>query len=72
MNSSAFQSLFISSKDGARLHLKQLNAVPHGPRPIVLLHALAMSEVMWHEMAKYTQVEQPIWAMDLRGHGQSD
>jgi 3-oxoadipate enol-lactonase len=72
MNHAALTSLFVPSKDGVRIHVKKLNAAKDGPRPIILLHALAMSEAMWRDFSQHIQADIPVWGLDMRGHGQSE
>lgn len=45
---------------------------PAGARPLVALHALALSGRLWDPMAAALSASRPVWAPDARGHGGSD
>ncbi|GAA0728333.1 alpha/beta hydrolase [Dactylosporangium roseum] len=66
-----FRALGVSTADGARLHVR------HGPatgRPAFLLvHGVASNARVWDEIAGRLNAENhPTYAVDLRGHGESD
>lgn len=62
-----------SSPGTVRLHVRTFGATSHrdGP-PIVLLHGLGVSSVVWTAFARRQLGDRTVIAPDLRGHGESD
>lgn len=71
MHEAGFQDLRVPAADGVRLHVR------HRPGPrrpaFLLVHGLASNARMWDEVAARLAAEgYPTYAVDLRGHGESD
>jgi pimeloyl-ACP methyl ester carboxylesterase len=71
MREAGFQDLGVPTAGGARLHVRHR---PGTRRPAFLLvHGLASNARMWDEVAgRLTAENHPTYAVDLRGHGESD
>jgi pimeloyl-ACP methyl ester carboxylesterase len=71
MSEAGFQALSVSTADGVRLHVRHR---PGTGRPAFLLvHGVASNARMWDEVAGLLTAENhPTYAVDLRGHGESD
>jgi pimeloyl-ACP methyl ester carboxylesterase len=66
-----FQALSVSTADGARLHVRHGQAT--GRPAFLLVHGVASNARMWDEVAGRLNAENhPTYAVDLRGHGESD
>ncbi|HZU12828.1 MAG TPA: alpha/beta hydrolase [Chloroflexota bacterium] len=63
-----FEHRYVTLPD-VRLHVAEL---PAGPRPMVLLHGIGMDWRVWQAMARRFAPAFHLYAVDLRGHGQSD
>ncbi|BCB82755.1 alpha/beta fold hydrolase [Phytohabitans suffuscus] len=65
------QDLSVPASGGARLHVRHWP----GPdrRPFLLVHGLASSALLWQEAAaELSAAGHPVYAVDLRGHGESE
>ncbi|QXJ26141.1 alpha/beta hydrolase [Actinomadura graeca] len=63
--------LSVPVADGVRLHVRHLPAA--GGRPFLLLHGLMSNARLWDEVAeRLADAGHPVYAVDLRGHGESD
>jgi len=67
---SSFEDAFVGAEDGCRIYLRTLKA-GHGT-PVLFVHALAMDGSLWADSAARLRTKLPLYAMDCRGHGQSD
>jgi len=68
----ASTSFKVSSFDQVKIHVTQFKASSSAKKPVVFLHALAMSAAMWEDFAEHLNLDAPMYAIDLRGHGESD
>jgi len=62
----------VSSFDQVQIHVTQFKTSTSGKKPVLFLHALAMSAAMWREFAQHLKIDAPMYAIDMRGHGESD
>lgn len=62
----------VSSFDQTQIYVTQFKSSSSVNKPIVFLHALAMSAEMWREFSSHLQFDAPMYAIDLRGHGESE
>lgn len=62
----------VSSFDGVQIHVTPFKVSNSSHRPVVFLHALAMSAAMWREFADHLNIDASMYAIDLRGHGASE
>lgn len=71
MSEAGFQALSVSTADGARLHVRHGQGT--GRPAFLLVHGVASNARMWDEVAgRLTAENHPTYAVDLRGHGESD
>ena len=68
----SISSFKVASFDQTQIHVTQFKASSSGKKPVVFLHALAMSASMWSDFADHLKIDAPMYAIDLRGHGDSD
>jgi 3-oxoadipate enol-lactonase len=62
----------VTSFDHVQIHVTPLKSSSSTHKPVVFLHALAMSAAMWKEFAAHLKIDAPMYGIDLRGHGQSE
>ncbi|CAM4238859.1 alpha/beta fold hydrolase [Bordetella muralis] len=58
-------------EDGCRIAIRTLRT-GSAPIPVLFVHALAMNGEMWRRVAQKLNVDAPLYAIDCRGHGESD
>lgn len=76
MTKGGFRSIFVTAKDGLKLHLREYGERPTPGLPIVCLPGLTRSSVDFHPLA-YALSHDPqrprrVLALDYRGRGRSD
>ncbi len=64
--------LFVHTQDGCRLAVRRLKHAADAAPTVVLIHALAMDSEMWTDTVRALQTQANVYAVDCRGHGQSD
>jgi 3-oxoadipate enol-lactonase len=64
--------LFVNTDDGCRLAVRLLKYAADTAPTIVLIHALAMDSDMWTDTVRALTMQANVYAVDCRGHGQSD
>ncbi|MGX9933784.1 alpha/beta fold hydrolase [Advenella kashmirensis] len=65
-------ALTVIAGDRTALNLRTLRKGESDQIPILFIHALAMNGQMWIDVARQLDVTAPIYALDCRGHGDSD
>jgi 3-oxoadipate enol-lactonase len=65
-------SLTILTRDHCALNLRILRDGQAAQTPVLFIHALAMDGTMWTDVARELHVNAPVYALDCRGHGDSD
>jgi pimeloyl-ACP methyl ester carboxylesterase len=72
---SAFQSIYVTAKDGLKLHLREYGERPASGLPVVCLPGLTRWSVDFHPLAlalSHTSRPRRVLALDYRGRGLSD
>ena len=71
-----YRSVYVTAKDGLKLHLREYGEPPHTGLPVVCLPGLTRASVDFHPLARAlaSHPERPrrILALDYRGRGLSD
>ena len=62
----------ITADDGCTLAVHQLREGQPGDAPLLFVHALAMDGLMWRDLTAALPPGPAVYAVDCRGHGQSD
>ncbi|KAF0120466.1 MAG: alpha/beta hydrolase [Xanthobacteraceae bacterium] len=67
----AFESRFVTAKDGLRLHARVYGGAAGGPVPLVCLPGLSRNSGDFDVLARALAPERPVIALDYRGRGLS-
>lgn len=66
------QSKYIHLRDGLRQHILCWNQEIHQQTPCLLLHGFTNDGHIWTSLAEHLQNKHAVYAIDFRGHGDSD
>ena len=62
----------VAAQDGCQLRVRTLRSDATGGPPVIFIHALAMNGEMWADVGQSMPPGPALYAMDCRGHGDSD
>ena len=63
---------FYKTEDGCQLAVRHLKRASETAPTVMLIHALAMDFDMWTDTVRALRAEANVYAVDCRGHGQSE
>lgn len=70
----AAKAIHIETEDGVVLHCLEWTSISSPPAavPVILLHGGGANAHWWDHLAARIAIQRPVYALDFRGHGDSD